>query len=452
MRLSHQVQYAICGVFDLAYNGQGGPVQIRVISERQGIPPRYLEQIFHRLRRAGLVRSKRGPGGGYTLARQPAEITLHDVVVAVEGPLEKALAMEEPGAGGLPLRPDFLWGDLAGRMAELLDETNLDDLCRAAARADSDPPLDDRACVEFLRWALPRLHLRWRGFRRVRRQVRRRLARRLGELGLPDLDAYRGFLAGHEAEWEVLDGLCRVTISRFQRDRAVWDALRAVVLPELARARGEGQLSAWSAGCASGEEPCSLMATWQLGVGRDFPGLSLRVLATDIDPQLVDRARVGEYPASSVRDFPAEWLDAAFEGRDGCYRARPVLREGIELRVADLRGPVCGGPFDLILCRNLAFTYFDEVLQRQTAARLAGALAPGGGLVIGSHESLPAGPSDLSPWLPELGIHRRGLEAATPGPPSRVSGSRRPAPRPARGDPAAPPSRRSGPRRGRRDS
>jgi Rrf2 family protein len=136
MRLSHQVQYAICGVFDLAYNGQGGPVQIRVISERQGIPPRYLEQIFHRLRRAGLVRSKRGPGGGYTLARQPAEITLHDVVVAVEGPLEKALAMEEPGAGGLPLRPDFLWGDLAGRMAELLDETNLDDLCRAAARAD----------------------------------------------------------------------------------------------------------------------------------------------------------------------------------------------------------------------------------------------------------------------------------------------------------------------------
>ena len=136
MRLSLQVQYAICGVFDLAYNGQGSPVQIRVISERQAIPARYLEQIFQRLRRAEVVSSKRGPGGGYTLARPPAEITLRDVVAAVEGPLEEALAMEAPEAGASSLRPDFLWGELAERMAALLDETSLEDLCRAAARAD----------------------------------------------------------------------------------------------------------------------------------------------------------------------------------------------------------------------------------------------------------------------------------------------------------------------------
>ena len=76
MRLSLQVRYAICGVFDLAYNGHGEPVQVRVISERQGIPTRYLEQIFRRLRQGQIVLSKRGPGGGYTLARPPAEITL----------------------------------------------------------------------------------------------------------------------------------------------------------------------------------------------------------------------------------------------------------------------------------------------------------------------------------------------------------------------------------------
>jgi len=135
VRFSLQVQYAICGVFDLAYNGQGEPVQIRVISERQAIPGRYLEQIFQRLRRAGLVVSKRGPGGGYTLARAAAEITLREVVEAVEGKLEDAAEMEPPSAGP-SLRPDFLWRDLAARMGEVLDQTSVGELCREAVRAD----------------------------------------------------------------------------------------------------------------------------------------------------------------------------------------------------------------------------------------------------------------------------------------------------------------------------
>jgi len=136
VRLSLQVQYAICGVFDLAYNGRDEPVQIRVISERQAIPARYLEQIFQRLRRSHLVSSKRGPGGGYTLARPPGSITLRDVVEAVEGPLTKAVAMAPPEGGSSPLRPDFLWRDLAERFTDVLEETTLEELCREAARAD----------------------------------------------------------------------------------------------------------------------------------------------------------------------------------------------------------------------------------------------------------------------------------------------------------------------------
>lgn len=137
MRFSLQLQYAICGVFDLAYNGQGEPVQIRVISERQGIPARYLEQIFQRLRRAGLVASKRGPGGGYTLARPPSEITLHEIVEAVEGRLAEALAMPRAtDAGATSFRPAFLWSQLAERFARALDQTSIEALCREAVRAD----------------------------------------------------------------------------------------------------------------------------------------------------------------------------------------------------------------------------------------------------------------------------------------------------------------------------
>lgn len=136
MRLSLQVQYAICASFDLAYSGQGEPIQIRAIADRQAIPPRYLEQIFVRLRRAGLVDSKRGPGGGYRLARPAAEITLCEIVEAVEGPLAGSLEMAPPKAGAIANRPDFLWGGLAEGFSEALGAITLDALCRQAARAN----------------------------------------------------------------------------------------------------------------------------------------------------------------------------------------------------------------------------------------------------------------------------------------------------------------------------
>jgi Rrf2 family iron-sulfur cluster assembly transcriptional regulator len=135
MRFSLQVQYAICGVFDLAYNGHGEPVQIRVISERQGVPARYLEQIFGRLRRSEIVASKRGPGGGYTLARTAATITLREVLEAVEGPLEESFAMND-GAAPNMRRPDFLWHRLAARIGDALDATTIEHLCTEAARAE----------------------------------------------------------------------------------------------------------------------------------------------------------------------------------------------------------------------------------------------------------------------------------------------------------------------------
>ncbi len=101
MRLALRAHYAICGLFNLAYNGQGEPVGIRAISERQAIPARYLEQIFQRLRRAGLVASRRGPGGGYVLARPASEITLREVVEAVEGPLAEPSRPARPRAARL---------------------------------------------------------------------------------------------------------------------------------------------------------------------------------------------------------------------------------------------------------------------------------------------------------------------------------------------------------------
>ena len=131
MRLSLQAQYAVCGVFDLAYNGGDEPVQVRVIGDRQRIPSRYLEQIFQRLRRARIVQGKRGPGGGYTLARPPSEITLRDVIEAVEGPLDRLVARDL--AGDAPARPGFLWKELADTVGAALSGIDIGALSREAS-------------------------------------------------------------------------------------------------------------------------------------------------------------------------------------------------------------------------------------------------------------------------------------------------------------------------------
>jgi chemotaxis protein methyltransferase CheR len=251
--------------------------------------------------------------------------------------------------------------------------------------------MTDAECVGFLQWALPKLGLRWPGFRTVRRQVCRRVSRRIAELELSDAYAYRAFLEGDEREWDVLAHLCRITISRFWRDRAVFERLRDEVLPELG-----STVSAWSAGCASGEEPYSLV------LAAAEASVAIRVLGTDVDPALLERAERACYPESSLRDLPADVRERAFDG--GCLR--PEYREPVELRRHDLRDRPPGGPYDLVLCRNLVFTYFADELQLVAGRRLTRSLRPEGAFVVGVHESLPEGLNELEPWSDTNGVYR----------------------------------------------
>lgn len=268
----------------------------------------------------------------------------------------------------------------------------------------------DADCVALLRDALPRLGLRWEGFRRVRRQVCRRIDRRCRELGLDGLAAYRERLETHPDEWAVLDRLCRVTISRYRRDRAVWVALERDVLPALAAAALRARrrtVRAWSSGCASGEEAYTLALSWHFAVAPRFPGLRLRVLATDVDDTVLERARRACYPPGSLRELPATWRAEAFVERDGLACLLPAYREGVHLARHDVRRAPRPGPFDLVLCRNLAFTYFADDVQREVGASLATVLRPGGALVVGVHEELPDGVGGLEPWPSARSVYLR---------------------------------------------
>jgi chemotaxis protein methyltransferase CheR len=251
----------------------------------------------------------------------------------------------------------------------------------------------DDDCIRFLQEVLPRLGMRWPGFRKVRGQVCKRLRRRLIELELPDLDAYRSFLAADAAEWARLDGFCRISITRFYRDRRLFEVLAEKVLPavhRLAKETGSDRLRVWSAGCASGEEPYTLALLYHFHLPEQGR-LPLEVVATDLDPLLLERARIACYEAGSLKELPGPWLEAAFRRQDSRYCLQPPFRTGVQFFRQDIRREAPAGPFHLVACRNLAFTYFAEPLQWEVLARLAAAMEVGGFLVLGNRETLPAG-------------------------------------------------------------
>jgi chemotaxis protein methyltransferase CheR len=230
----------------------------------------------------------------------------------------------------------------------------------------------------------------------VRGQVCKRIARRLREAGVSDLDAYRRRLEADPEEWHRLDSFCRITISRFCRDRPVFDWLARVGFPGLADAAlamGRNKLICWSAGCGGGEEPYTLRILWDLCLAGRFPGLELDIVATDADPVMLDRARRATYSAGCLREVPHPWIGRAFADGVGEFRLRQDFRHDIQFIRQDIRQEMPVGPFDLVLCRNLAFTYFDKAVQRNLLSRISRRMVNGGILIIGRNETLPGGVS-----------------------------------------------------------
>lgn len=269
--------------------------------------------------------------------------------------------------------------------------------------------MTDDACVRFLQECLPRIGLQWRGYRKVRGMVCKRVRRRMRELSLAGYDDYRAYLEATLTEWDRLAAFCRIPISRFYRDKEVFNVLGREVLPSLAeeaRKREGAAVSVWSVGCASGEEPYSVAILWALDVVPNFPDMSLRVLATDAEPHMIARAKRGCYKQGSLKDVPSSWVARAFflEQNECCVR--DPLREVVTFKTADFMRNPPNERFDLILCRNVAFTYFALAEQQEAQRILTRHLRREGLLVLGAHEKLP-GPAKEFRAIDNLPIYER---------------------------------------------
>ena len=134
LRLSRKTLLALEAVVDVAYNARPDPVQARDITERQGIPQRYLEQVMQQLVRQGVLKGVRGPRGGYTLARERRRVSVGDVVRVVAA-LE-AEGEDGPAGGALAQQVVApLWEDLQDELMTRLDGITMEDLCRQARAA-----------------------------------------------------------------------------------------------------------------------------------------------------------------------------------------------------------------------------------------------------------------------------------------------------------------------------
>ena len=275
------------------------------------------------------------------------------------------------------------------------------------------PLMNDPELVRFLQWCLPKLGLRWAGFRKVRGTVRKRLNRRIREIRLPDLAAYRDRLKTDPDEWDRVEVMCRIPISRFYRDKAVYDFLAGEVLPACAQAaqsRKDRTVRVLSAGCASGEEPYTIALIWALRLAERFPGVVLNITALDIDDTMLSRAKTACYVAGSFKDLPSDLREKGFEPVEGVHCLRETFRRGVNLQKADIRQGLRGGPFDLVLCRNTAFTYFDDTAQEAVLSGFDAKLGAGGYLVIGGHESLPANATGFTCLEAGLPVYRKAAK------------------------------------------
>lgn len=134
-------------LFDIAFYNDGRPTQVKDIAERQNIPPRFLEQIFQDLKRAGIVGSKRGPQGGYSLARRASEIRLGDVVRALEGPImlgEREPARKSEPASDSRRVTEQIFIDLSSHVEACFDAITIADVCSRAEQLGLKRPGSQR--------------------------------------------------------------------------------------------------------------------------------------------------------------------------------------------------------------------------------------------------------------------------------------------------------------------
>lgn len=226
-----------------------------------------------------------------------------------------------------------------------------------------------------------------------RQLVYGRLAKRLRELQLANFAEYCRYVENHtDSELSEVINAITTNLTSFFRENHHFEHLAEHALLDRRECNAPTRrLRIWSAGCSTGEEPYSIAMT----LAETFPdraGWDMRILATDIDSQVLAKAQSGVYPDERIKDLPPSrakrWFSRGTGVNAGKVKVSSKLQELISFKQLNLMNEwPMRGPFDIIFCRNVVI-YFDKPTQRKLFDRYADLLAPNGYLYVGHSESL----------------------------------------------------------------
>lgn len=215
---------------------------------------------------------------------------------------------------------------------------------------------------------------------------------------MPD---YLALLDKNESVKNECKRLMTVSISRFFRDKRLWEVLEKEILPIFIKEQQE-KISVWSVGCASGEEVYSLKILWDVLTQSKGQLPELSITATDLNPDYLERAKTAIYPASSLKELPEKYRSEYFEKIRGGrrYRLKSDLKSNISWHVRGLFDDPPETSFEIIFLRNNLLTYYQDELAIPALRNILKCLLINGYLVIGSHEKLPIEIPELSYYGP----------------------------------------------------
>lgn len=227
--------------------------------------------------------------------------------------------------------------------------------------------------------------------RQKRELVYGRLAVRLRAMGLRTFREYRRIVAEDPQEQIRMCNAITTNLTYFFREPHHFEHLRTEVLPRLSERTHSRRLRLWSAGCSSGEEAYSIAMVLLESMPR-LHDANVRILATDLDSDMLETAMAGEYGPDRVKGLSEARLQRFFSERSehgrSVYVIRPEVRRMVTFRKLNLMQPLpMSGPLDVIFCRNTVI-YFDKDTQRELFARIAPLQRPGDLLYLGHSESL----------------------------------------------------------------
>ena len=213
-------------------------------------------------------------------------------------------------------------------------------------------------------------------------QMKRRIDTLISKNGVTGYDQYVQLLKNDQSRFEEFVNYLTINVSEFYRNPDQWNLLDKEVIPELISKFGKN-LKIWSAACSTGDEPYSLV----MALSRHLPLNQIKIMATDIDKQVIAKAKVGLYSEKSVAGVPADLKQKYFTKIGPSYQIAQEIKDRVEFKQHNLLKDTYPTDYHLIVCRNVLI-YFTEEAKEAIYRKFEGALSSGGILFIGSTEQI----------------------------------------------------------------